>query len=115
MLLGLMLSTWRQGTFLPFGAPTTTPGATAIGACSDAWTGTWGSRGRDFTSDQEPDGTVVYEIGALRPREGVTIEVSLPGDAVARPGVVQRAGLWLADNFVYALWPAKQPVGELDP
>ncbi len=73
---------------------------------NDAWTGTWGSRGRDFISSQEPDGSMVYEIGALRPREGVTIVVSLPGTAVARPGLVQRAGLWLADNFVYALWPA---------
>jgi uncharacterized membrane protein YgcG len=71
----------------------------------DAWTGTWGARGKDFTARQDPDGTVVYEVGPLRPREGVTIEVSLPGTAVARPSQLVRAGLWLADNFVYALWP----------
>jgi uncharacterized membrane protein YgcG len=74
-------------------------------AFQDAWTGTWGARGRDFSATREPDGSVVYETGALRPREGVTIETSLPGDAVARPGPIQRAGMWLADNFVYALWP----------
>jgi len=80
-------------------------GTDPAAAFHDAWTGTWGSRGRDFTSSGEPDGTVTYEVGALRPREGVTIEVSLPGDAVARPGPIQRASLWLADNLVYALWP----------
>lgn len=74
-------------------------------AFHDAWTGTWGSRGRDFTSSQELDGSVIYKTGALRPHEGVTIEVSLPGDVVDRPGRAQRAGLWLADNLVYALWP----------
>ncbi len=71
----------------------------------DAWTGTWGARGKDFTAHQDPDGTVVYEVGPLRPREGVTVEVSLPGNAVARPSKWVLAGLWLADNFVYALWP----------
>jgi len=82
--------------------PAGTDTATAF---HDAWTGTWGARGRDFTSSQSPDGSVIYEVGPLRPREGVTIEVSLPGDAITRPGPAQRAGLWLADNFVYALWP----------
>ncbi|MFN2370608.1 MAG: DUF2207 domain-containing protein [Candidatus Krumholzibacteriia bacterium] len=82
------------------------PGTDPAAVFHDAWTGTWGARGRDFTSVQEPDGSLVFELGALRPREGVTIELSLPGDAVARPGPVQRAGLWLADNLVYALWPA---------
>ena len=81
------------------------PGTEPVAAFHDAWTGTWGARGRDFTSQQGPDGAVDYAIGALRPHEGVTIEVSLPGTAVARPGPIQRAGLWLADNFVYALWP----------
>jgi uncharacterized membrane protein YgcG len=74
-------------------------------AFHDAWTGVWGARGRDFTATTAPDGSVLYETGELRPREGVTIEMSLPGEAVARPGPVARAGLWLADNFVYALWP----------
>lgn len=81
------------------------PGTDPSSVFHDAWTGTWGARGRDFTSVREPGGALVFELGALRPREGVTVEVSLPGDAVARPGVVQRAGLWLADNLVYALWP----------
>jgi uncharacterized membrane protein YgcG len=81
------------------------PGTDPASIFHDAWTGTWGARGRDFTSGREPDGSLVFELGALRPREGVTIDLSLPGDAVARPGVVQRAGLWLADNLVYALWP----------
>ncbi|MBE0567423.1 MAG: DUF2207 domain-containing protein, partial [Krumholzibacteria bacterium] len=82
------------------------PGTDPASVFHDAWTGTWGARGRDFTSSRGPDGALVFELGALRPREGVTVELSLPGAAVARPGVVQRAGLWLADNLVYALWPA---------
>ena len=82
------------------------PGTDPATVFPDAWTGTWGARGKDFTSAIAGDGSVVYELGALRPREGVTVEVGLPGDAVARPPLVRRTGLWLADNLVYALWPA---------
>jgi uncharacterized protein (TIGR04222 family) len=71
----------------------------------DAWTGTWGARGKYFAVTQAPDGSLVYEIGGLRPHEGITVEVSLPGTAVARPGPIQRVWLWVAGNFVYALWP----------
>ncbi len=82
------------------------PAGTAPDAVfADAWTGPWGARGKDFTSIGTGDGSLVYELGALRAREGATIEVSLPGDAVARPPLVARAGLWLADNLVYAVWP----------
>ena len=72
----------------------------------DAWTGSWSSRDKDFTATPNPDGSIVYEIGALRPREGVTVEVSLPAAAVPAPGRAQQVGWWLVDNFAYLVWPA---------
>ena len=81
-------------------------GTTAADIGHDAWTGTWGARGRDFTAQGATEGGITYDIGPLRPHEGVTISVSLPGTAVVRPGLAVRLGEWLADNLVYALWPA---------
>lgn len=71
----------------------------------DAWTGSWKSRGKDFAATPSPDGSITYRVGGLRPREGVTVEVSLPETAVARPAAPAVAGWFLADNFVYLIWP----------
>src|SRR5262249_7690109 len=43
--------------------------------------------------------------GALRPGEGITIEVTMPADMVTRPGWARELSWWLADNFVYGLFP----------
>jgi len=71
----------------------------------DAWTGPYGSRSKDFTKRRENARTLVFETGPFRPGEGITIEVSIPGDAVARPSWWREASWWLRDNFVYALLP----------
>lgn len=71
----------------------------------DAWTGTWGARGKDFRSQIATDGSLVYELGALRPREGVTLEIGLPAEAVARPPRWREATWWALDNFVWLVWP----------
>ena len=37
--------------------------------------------------------------------EGITVEVTMPADAVTPPGRLREIGWWLADNFVYGLIP----------
>ncbi len=71
----------------------------------DAWTGAYGSRSKDFRKRRENARTLVFETGPFRPGEGITIEVSMPGDAVAWPSWWREASWWLRDNFVYALFP----------
>lgn len=73
---------------------------------SDAWTGTWGARGKDFEVLTAENGMLVWNVGPLRPREGVTIEVGLPAEAVARPPRWREALWWAVGNFVWILWPA---------
>ena len=50
--------------------------------------------------------TLEFTTGPLRPREGITVEISMPSDAVARPGWWKELSWWLADNFPYAVFPA---------
>lgn len=73
---------------------------------SDAWTGTWGARGKDFEVLTGTGGMLVWNVDRLRPYEGVTIGIGLPGDAVAQPPRWREALWWAAGNFVWILWPA---------
>ena len=71
----------------------------------DAWKGPWGAKGQDFAFRVEADGSVVYDLGPLPPHVGATVAVSLPEDAIARPGILSRLGWWLGGNLAYLIWP----------
>ncbi len=71
----------------------------------DAWTGTFGSRGKSFTKRRDDARTVSFQTGRLAPGEGITVEVTMPADAVTPPGRLKQFGWWLADNFPYGLIP----------
>ncbi len=71
----------------------------------NAVTGAFGAHDRDFTKRRIDARTVAFETGALRPGEGITVEVSMPGGIVARPSLVRRISWWLMDNFPYGLIP----------
>ena len=72
----------------------------------DAWTGIYGAKNKNFVKRRVDGRTLVFETGALRPGEGITVDVAMPGDAVSRPGWVSEAGAWLVDNFPFAIFPA---------
>jgi hypothetical protein len=72
---------------------------------ADAVTGAYGARNRGFNKRRIDGRTIAFETGALRPGEGITIEVSMPGDIVARPGLMRQVSWWLMDNFPYGLIP----------
>ena len=72
----------------------------------DAWTGIYGAKNKDFTKRRVDARTIAFETGALRSGEGITVEVTMPGDAVSRPGWMSEAAAWLVDNFPYAIFPA---------
>ncbi len=72
----------------------------------DAWTGSFGAREKNFRKRRVDGRTIEFTAGPLRPREGITVEISMPSDAVARPGWVKELSWWLVDNFPYAIFPA---------
>ena len=72
----------------------------------DAWTGVYGAKSKDFTKRRVDARTVVFDTNELRAGEGITVEVTMPGDAVARPGWMSEAFAWLVDNFPFAIFPA---------
>ena len=72
----------------------------------DAWTGVYAAKGKDFTKRRVEARTIAFDTNELRGGEGITVEVTMPGDAVARPGWVSEALAWLVDNFPYAIFPA---------
>jgi len=72
----------------------------------DAWVGRYGGHGREFQTHRVDARTIEYETGPLRAREGITIELTMPSDAVARPGWWQELRWWTADNFPYTVFPA---------
>ena len=72
----------------------------------DAWTGYFSARGKEFTKRALDPRTVEFTTGLLRPREGITVEISMPADAVDQPGWWKEITWWLADNFPYAVFPA---------
>jgi uncharacterized membrane protein YgcG len=71
----------------------------------DAWTGVFGAKGKSFTKQRVDARTVSFETGRLGPGEGISVEVTMPADAVTPPGRLKRLGWWLADNFAYGLIP----------
>ena len=72
----------------------------------DAWTGYFNARGKNFTKRALDARTVEFTTGPMQPREGITVEISMPADAVAKPGWSKEISWWLADNFPYAVFPA---------
>ncbi len=70
----------------------------------DAWTGVYGATGKDFAVRRVDDRTIEYATGALRPREGITVELSMPATAVALPGWGARLWWILTDNLAYAVF-----------
>ncbi len=72
----------------------------------DAWTGAYGARNKDFTKRRVNARTIAFETGALRPGESITIDVTMPSDAVARAAWMRELSWWLVDNFAYGLFPA---------
>ena len=73
---------------------------------SDAWTGHYNARGKNFTKRTVDARTLEFMTGPLRPLEGITIEVGMPSDAVTKPGWWKEFTWWLTDNFAYAVFPA---------
>lgn len=71
----------------------------------DAWVGRYGAAGRDFRKRRLDARTIEYETGRLGAREGITVEVVMPDDAVTQPGFGRRLRWWLVDNFPYAVFP----------
>ncbi len=70
----------------------------------DAWTGPYGATGKDYTSRRPDARSIEFSTAGLRPREGITVEVSLPESAVAEIGLVRRLGWILMDNLVYGVF-----------
>jgi uncharacterized protein (TIGR04222 family) len=93
---------------VPISASTTTvtlPTALPDSAVTyDAWTGVYGATSKDFAARRVDDRTIEYTTGALRPREGITVEVSMPATAVARPGWFTRLRWILTDNLAYVVF-----------
>ncbi|MBV8488618.1 MAG: DUF2207 domain-containing protein [Planctomycetaceae bacterium] len=73
---------------------------------ADAWTGYYNTRGKAFTKRLIDARTVEFTTGPLKPREGITVEISMPADAVLRPGWSKELTWWLTDNFPYLVFPA---------
>lgn len=68
----------------------------AIGV--DAWTGTYGGQGRDYTASTG-EGRAFFETTApLGVHEGLTIVVNWPKGFVEAPGPAEKAGWLLSDN-----------------
>lgn len=73
---------------------------------AEAWTGRYNARGKDYTKRMVDSQTVEFTtIAALKPREGMTVEITMPADAVREPGWWKEFRWWLADNFPYAVFP----------
>lgn len=71
-----------------------------------AWTGAYGSKEKDFAESRPDASTIRFEVGGLRPQEGISVEIVMPADAVTQATFLTRLGWWLGDNFPYGLIPA---------
>lgn len=71
----------------------------------DAWVGRFGAKGREFRANRIDERTIEYQTDRLGEREGITVELTLPSSAVARPGFWREAGWWMVDNFPYIVFP----------
>jgi uncharacterized membrane protein YgcG len=72
---------------------------------SDAWTGAYGLKGKDFAKRRIDGHTLEFEAANFRAGEGISVELTMPADAVSQPGRWRELSWWLEDNFVYALFP----------
>jgi uncharacterized membrane protein YgcG len=72
---------------------------------SDAWTGFYNARGKNFRKRMVDARTVEFSTGSLQPREGITVEIAMPSETVARPGWWKEFRWWLTDNFPYGVFP----------
>ena len=89
----------------------------------DAWTGAYGAKNKDFTKRRVDAQTIVFETEALRPGEGITVEVTMPADAVARPGwTSSSSGGWSTTSStpssratLVAAWPAGSSAAATSP
>jgi uncharacterized membrane protein len=68
-----------------------------------AWTGRYGSRAQDAAASRGDARTILFTTGPLAPGAGISFDLTMPEDAVARPSAIRRAGWWLGDNFAYGL------------
>jgi uncharacterized protein (TIGR04222 family) len=71
---------------------------------SDAWTGVYGATSKEFAVRRLDDRTIEYATGALRPREGITVEISMPATAITLPGWGMRLWWILTDNLAYVVF-----------
>ena len=66
---------------------------------TDAYTGAFGAKGKDFVSTAERSGAILFKtIDQLGPGEGLTIVVSWPKGFVKEPKAADKARYWLRDN-----------------
>ncbi len=73
------------------------PGAKVIR--NTAYTGVMGARGRDFKTETDANGNLVFvTTRPLAPREGLTIVVAWPKGYVHEPTMKEKAGYFLKDN-----------------
>jgi uncharacterized membrane protein YgcG len=70
-----------------------------------AYTGPFGTAGRDWEEARRPDAITFRTTRTLHAREGLTIAVGWSPGAVPRPSTVRQAGWFVADN-----WPLGLPL-----
>ena len=75
------------------------------GLTAEAFTGRFGDSGRAYEKSRPDAETVRFEAGPFRPGEGLTVEVSIPADAISFPGPMREFLWFLGDNFTYLLIP----------
>ena len=80
------------------------PSALGDAVVYDAWTGGYGATEKNYTSGRVDDRTIEFRTGRLQPREGITVEISMPETAVAKAGIVRRL-MWIVwDNMAYGVF-----------
>ncbi len=71
----------------------------------DAWTGYYGSVARNYQAQRNNDGSIRFEVEALKRHEGMTVSISMPAESIQKPGFGKRAGWFLFDNSGYLVFP----------
>jgi uncharacterized membrane protein YgcG len=70
----------------------------ALALTAEAYTGPFGARGRDYTSELRAGGASFESTRGLAPHEGMSIVLGFPKGIVSEPGGWQQAAWWLSDN-----------------
>lgn len=66
---------------------------------TDGYTGLQGAQGKDFTTESDFNGNIVFtSTRVLPPKEGLTIAVSWPKGFVKEPDLQTKAGYFIKDN-----------------